>query len=234
MRATNAPPDTSTLEAAMDHDEANLPTPTTSHGEMVYRSLRTALIDQAIEPGARILETEIAERLQVSRTPVREALRRLESDGFVQRIGRSRLVATPAGPDDLGDIGLLRVEIDGLAAQLAARRATAREWNELGRLVEEIGALQDVRDIQTAHAAFHRAVYAIGFGPRMSIFVDNHIVPFIEATVNPGASSLNAQMTSRNHQKLLAALSSGDTERAVVAARQHAESGLSTARSSRA
>jgi DNA-binding GntR family transcriptional regulator len=214
--------------------DRNQPTPAISHGESVYRALRAALVNYAIEPGSRIRETEIAERLEVSRTPVREALRRLESDGFVQRIGRSRLVATPAGPDDLGDIGLLRVEIDGLAARLAARRATARNWAELGRLVDRIGELRDTGDVRTAHAEFHRAIYAIGFGPRMSIFVDNHIVPFVDVAVNPGASAVDAAATSRNHEKLLAALSSGDVERAVRAARQHAESGLSTSRSDRA
>jgi DNA-binding GntR family transcriptional regulator len=199
----------------------------------VYRSLRAALIDYTIEPGSRIREAEIAEWLKVSRTPVREALRHLESDGFVQRIGRSRLVATPAGPDDLGDIGLLRVEIDGLAARLAARRATARDWAMLRNLVHHIGEVEDEADARTVHAEFHRAIYAIGFGPRMSIFVDNHIVPFLDVAVNPGTGKTSALANQRNHEKLLAALSSGDIERASDAARQHAEGGVKAARNGR-
>ncbi len=201
------------------------------HGESVYRVLRRALVRQEIEPGSRLLEAELAERLKVSRTPVREALRRLESDGFVQRIGRGRLVATPAGPDDLGDIGLLRVEVDGLAARLACRRATARQWDELSRLVDRIAQAREPADVTTAHVELHRAIYAVGFGPRMSLFVDNHVLPYLDVAINPGAGETNAKLSARTHRRLVAALSSGDGERAVRAAREHAESGLKVARS---
>src|ERR1700676_2051318 len=96
--------------------------------EATYAQLRRELLTDAIGPGERLREAGLAERLQVSRPPVREALRRLESDGFVERSPTGGLVATPTGPDDLGDIGLLRVEIDGLAARLAETRGTDTNW----------------------------------------------------------------------------------------------------------
>ncbi len=208
-------------------DESRTTAPV-SHGEAVYRRLKTELVHQDIPPGARILEIDIAERMDVSRTPVREALRRLESDGFVQRIGKSRLVATPAGPDDLGDIGLLRVELDGLAARLMARRATLRDWADLENLAARIGESDD--NVSEAHIQFHRGIYAVGFGPRMSIFVDNHILPFLDVAVNPGNGETNAVASCHTHRKLLAALSRGDPDRAAAAARNHAVGGLKAAR----
>lgn len=212
--------------------ETDAVSPLISHGEMAYRSLRRSLLDGTIAPGSRLLEIDIAERLEVSRTPVREALRRLESDGFVQRVGRSKLVATPAGVDDLGDIGLLRIEIDGLAARLAATRATNRDWSELNHLLEAIDkAGDDPAAINAAHIEFHRGIYAIGFGPRMFLFVDNHVLPYLDVAVNAGGARVTGRNSYRTHSELLKSLSSGNLERALRAARSHAEGGLITAKS---
>jgi DNA-binding GntR family transcriptional regulator len=205
-----------------------------SHGEAVYRQLRTELVDGAIPAGSRVLEVELAERLAVSRTPVREALRRLESDGFVQRVGANRLVATPSGVDDLGDIGLLRVELDGLAARLAVQRATRRDWDHVRGLVGGLAgtAPQDAQALGIAHAEVHRAVYGIGFGPRMALFVEHHVQPYIELAVNVGPTR-SPSSVHRQHEALVRALSSGDVDRAVAAARAHAEQGGHTAKRTR-
>jgi DNA-binding GntR family transcriptional regulator len=205
-----------------------------SHGEAVYRQLRGELVDGVIPAGSRVLEVELADRLAVSRTPVREALRRLESDGFVQRVGPNRLVATPSGVDDLGDIGLLRVELDGLAARLAVRRATRRDWDHVRALVAALAdvASEDIQALGTAHAEVHRAVYGIGFGPRMALFVEHHLQPYIELTVNVGQAR-SPSSVHRQHQALVRALSSGDVDRAVAAARAHAEQGGHTAKNLR-
>jgi DNA-binding GntR family transcriptional regulator len=206
----------------------------TPHNEVVYLRLRQELLDETIKPGTRPLESSIAERPEVNRTPVRAALQRLQSDGFVQRVGPGRLVATPTGPDDLGDVGLLRIEIDGLAARLAAARATAREWEQLRASAERIAvAGSDPETLARAHMEFHRMVYAVGFGPRMSLFVENHVVPYLGVTLNAGPSRVSAERSSRDHLNLLRSLSSGDIGRAEAAARTHAESGLQVARTSR-
>jgi DNA-binding GntR family transcriptional regulator len=199
---------------------------------MVYRRLRGELLDGTIPPGTRLLEVEIAQRLSVSRTPVREALHRLAGDGFIQRTGPNRLVATPAGVDDLGDIGLLRVELDGLAARLAVERATRRDWDHVRALVDRLAEVEadDADALGAAHSEVHRAIYAVGFGPRMALFVDNHVQPSIDLVVNVGPSLGAPRAVYRDHLALLRALSSGDVERAVTAAREHAQSGRHTAK----
>lgn len=149
---------------------------------MVYQQLRHELLTSEIPPGTRMREVHIAERLGVSRTPVREALRRLEGDGFVQRINGNKLVATAEGIDDIGDIGLLRVEIDGLAARLAVARATAQDWQRLAGLAEELESATSTEDLNRRHLDFHRAVYAAAFGQRMLGFVENQVLPYLEST----------------------------------------------------
>lgn len=201
-------------------------TPKTSLADSVYRALRRELIDGAVVAGARLVEVDIAERMRASRTPVREALRRLESEGFVQRRG-TRLVATPLGPDDLRDIALLRVELDGLAARLAVSRATARDWERAQQLVDALLLVPDGDDdgLAVTHAKVHGAIYAMGFSPRVSHFVENHVLSYIELALSTGAPRSSPKSSYKAHTALLRALSSGDPRRAEAVARDHARKG---------
>lgn len=199
-------------------------------GESVYRRLRRDLLAGGIRPGARVGEELLAERLGVSRTPVREALRRLESDGLVQRVGK-RLTATPMGADDIGDIGRLRVEIDTIAASLLVERASAQDWADIGALAEKLAHLPDDAEVLAAkHLAFHRSIYAHSFGPRLSVLLNGHLLGYLELTLNAGSGRVTPSSLYREHLLLVRALSSGDPERAEVAARQHASAGVRTAR----
>jgi DNA-binding GntR family transcriptional regulator len=200
--------------------------------EATYARLRRELLTDAIGPGERLREVELAERLQVSRTPVREALRRLESDGFVERAPTGGLVATPTGPDDLGDIGLLRIEIDGLAARLAAIRGTETQWAQAFFLVAQLRTAADEAELAHTHRLLHREVYAIAFSPRLAAVFNNQLLPYIEEVVNvgPGKHS-DPEGAFHQHLSLIRALSSGDAELAVRASRDHAASGARYAKS---
>src|SRR5690349_16302137 len=106
--------------------------------EAVYERLRRAVVSGQTPAGSRLNEAELAQQLEVSRTPVRDALRRLEAEGLAVRGPGGGLVVTESGPDDLGDVGLLRIEFDGLAARLAAERGTAAQWDELRARVGQL------------------------------------------------------------------------------------------------
>lgn len=199
--------------------------------ELAYEQLRRELVGEQIPPGTRMVEVDIAERLQLSRTPVREALRRLESDGYVQRSSSGRLVATPTGPDDLGDLGLVRIEIDGLAAQLAAARGSSADWGRLVELTDRMRQAPDEAALIRVHRDLHRAIYEIAFSPRMATFFNGQLMPYIEATVNVGPGvGFDPEGAHAQHVALVRALSSGDVDRAVKAAREHAASGARYAR----
>jgi DNA-binding GntR family transcriptional regulator len=103
------------------------------------------LILEAIEagvykPGDRLVESELAERLGVSRTPVREALQRLETQAMLTRDGRSLIVAS-LDHNQLAELYAVRTELEGLAARLAARHATPEEVRVLQSMVAEDRAL---------------------------------------------------------------------------------------------
>jgi DNA-binding GntR family transcriptional regulator len=124
-----------------------------------------ALILEAIEaglykPGDRLVESELAERLGVSRTPVREALQRLETQAMLARDGRSLIVAT-LDHNQLAELYAVRTALEGLAARLAARHATAEEVRVLQGLVDEDMALigGDPRALSRANRRFHHQIH---------------------------------------------------------------------------
>ena len=198
--------------------------------EAVYEQLRRAVMHDELPGGSRLSESELATRLDVSRTPVREALRRLESDGLVVR-GPLGLVVTETGPDDLGDIGLLRIEVDGLAARLAAGRGRPADWDAVFERVERLRDAPDERVLAREHRDLHRAIYAVGFSPRLAAVFAAHLLPYIEEAVNVGPGfGADPAGSYRQHLELVSVLASGDVEAAEAASRAHARSGVTYAK----
>ena len=123
------------------------------------------LILEAIEagtykPGDRLVESELAERLGVSRTPVREALQRLETQSMLTRDGRSLIVAT-LDHNQLAELYAVRTELEGLAARLAARHATEEEVRVLQSMAREDRALLggDPGALSRANKRFHKQIH---------------------------------------------------------------------------
>ena len=90
--------------------------------QVLAEALESAIVFGELAPGGRIIEEEIAARYDVSRSPVRDALRRLEADGLVVRADHRGARVTPISRCDLDEVYLCRIELEGLAAQQAAKR----------------------------------------------------------------------------------------------------------------
>jgi DNA-binding GntR family transcriptional regulator len=155
-----------------------LPRPQGSRPEIVYRRLRDLIVRGHIAPGARIVETDVASRLGVSRTPVRGALQRLSQEGFIvgsPRLHQSRPSVAPMTREDARELFQIVAEVEGLAARLAA----SRPLRDRIRLASELAELNDKFD-QASRARtqdhnrlwelderFHRRYVEAGAGPRL-------------------------------------------------------------------
>lgn len=117
-------------------------------------------IDRGIyRPGDRLVENDLAERFGVSRTPVREALQRLETQSMLTRDGRSLIVAS-LDHNELAELYAVRAELEGLAAQLAAQHATVEEISVLGDMVaEDHNLLNDPPALARANRRFHKQIH---------------------------------------------------------------------------
>ncbi|QIE45752.1 GntR family transcriptional regulator [Pseudohalocynthiibacter aestuariivivens] len=123
-------------------------------------SLILEAIDLGVyKPGDRLVESDLAERLGVSRTPIREALQRLETQSLLTRDGRS-LIVSSLDHNQLAELYVVRAELEGLAASLAARHATAEEVAVLRDMVEQDRALVgNPGAMARANRRFHKQIH---------------------------------------------------------------------------
>lgn len=106
-------------------------------GEETYGAIRRAILDGSLRPGERIVEQQLAETLNVSRTPVREALLKLERENLVARVGRGMAVRRYSS-DEVRDIYNLRAHLESYGARLAAERITENELGAMARIQDEM------------------------------------------------------------------------------------------------
>lgn len=138
--------------------------------EVVFETLREAIIQGDLSPGERLMEVQVAEELGVSRTPVREAIRKLELEGLVVMVPRKGAYVADISLRDLSDVFEVRRALEGLAAELAADRATDEEIEELERTLVKISdAIENnrVEDTVELDTQFHELLYAASRNERL-------------------------------------------------------------------
>lgn len=127
-----------------------------SLSEEAYREIRDALLCGALEPGQRLSEPELALRFNTSRSPVREALFRLEHEGFVERLPSGRLKVAALDVAYLEQLYVVRADLEGLAARLASPLLRTVDLDAMTRSIEEMNAAVKKDDARGAIAAGQR------------------------------------------------------------------------------
>lgn len=184
------------------------------------------LILEAIEagtykPGDRLVESELAERLGVSRTPVREALQRLETQSMLTRDGRSLIVAS-LDHNQLAELYVVRTELEGLAARLAARHATDEEIRVLRAMVDEDRQLLNrPRDLARANKRFHHQIHLASHNRFLVQQLDLvHRSMALMATTSLAAEG-RSEVALAEHDKIVCAIEAHDGDAAYQALKTH-------------
>ncbi len=146
--------------------------PIAGSAEAAYQQLRELLVSGTYKPGDRLLEQRLSEQLGVSRTPIREALGRLQSDGLVQPAGRGAVVAQ-LSTDEVRHLYRYRAALESLAAELAAERNARGEISpaDIRRMLHARQAVQDAgergaaKDIASTNLDFHRFIAELSGNP---------------------------------------------------------------------
>src|SRR4051794_796607 len=139
---------------------------------VVYERLRSEIVRGELRPNERLIEAEIANRLRVSRTPVRESLQRLAADGLV--VSRRRgWVVYEHSMDQIRDIYETRAALEGFAARLAAERASWKELQHVaGILLDSAGTLRSPREpLVDVNALFHDAIIEASGNQQIVAFI---------------------------------------------------------------
>jgi DNA-binding GntR family transcriptional regulator len=195
----------------------------TSVREQVYRYLRQQITTGEYAGGIRLTEEQVADELGVSRTPIREALQRLTSEGLVERVRRGQLIVVEVDAAARAELHELRVAFDQVAARMLTAKTDAVDWDSLyARLapLSEVLHGHGVRSPQyaMAHLEFHMAINRAAFTTITSSFLERQafLYPTDDYVQQPGYEPI------AQHRTLLDDLASGDLERASTAARVHA------------
>ncbi|MBZ4645401.1 MAG: hypothetical protein PWR27_2164 [Petroclostridium sp.] len=130
--------------------------------EVIFDSLREAIIMGELKPGERLMEIQFAEKMGVSRTPVREAIRKLELEGLVVMVPRKGAHVAELSVKDIMDVLEVRSSLDGLASALAAKRINKDELKELKNIVNQFAQYMEKNNVQgliKKDVEFHELIY---------------------------------------------------------------------------
>lgn len=144
--------------------------------DVVFNTLRQAILRGELKPGERLMEIHLAEKLGVSRTPIREAIRKLELEGLVTMIPRRGAEVARITEKNLRDVLEVRRELDAFSCELACDRITKQEGEELYRACEEFAAATATRDatvIAAADVKLHDIIVHAAGNERLTEILNN-------------------------------------------------------------
>jgi DNA-binding GntR family transcriptional regulator len=199
--------------------------------ELVSDALREAIMIGTLRPGERLMEIQLAEEMGVSRTPVREAIRKLELEGFVVMVPRKGAYVADISIKDINEVFEIRTALDGLAAGLAAERITEEELEQVERLLVEIGESIEQGDIERAvevDTQFHDILYKASRNDRLVGIIGNLRELFHRFRSISMGHPGRLKETIDEHKRLVEAISQRNVELSQAVAREHMENAEGT------
>lgn len=192
-----------------------------SRAEAVYRQIRAGIRNGRYKPGARLREADLAAQLQVSRTPIREAINRLVSDRLVE-VGPSRgVMVVQLDRQQVRELYSLREALEGTAAGLAARHASAAEIEMMYELLAASRDAVSPANAAAANARFHQAIHESAHNRYLSLALEqlSDSLALLPGTTfeAPG----RGEAASAEHLAILEAIVEREPSRAEEAARLH-------------
>lgn len=219
----------STHASARDGADTRPAEATSSRSAEVYEELRRAIVEGRIRPNERLIEAELAERMSVSRTPIRESIQRLAADGLLVQSRRRGWVVREHSAQEIQEIYEVRAALEGYAARLAAERATDDMLSNITAIHSDyIRELEhSTREHMVRHNdEFHDAIIAAAGNTRLAENIkrsrENYVIHRISGFMNDE----DVRSSLAGHQELIDALLARDPDKAELVARTNVLNGL--------
>lgn len=195
--------------------------PTRSLADMVHDALVDAIYDSEMQPGERLRESDIARRFDVSRTPVREAFRRLEVEGWITQTPHSGVQVVELDRSRVMELYSFREVLEGTAAGLAARHADRAEIELMQHIHRTIRTAEGSREQTRLNRTLHDTIFGAARNPYLLAAHTNLRASF--ACLRGSTLAVDGRLTdaAREHGEIISAIGCGDAERAQEAARVH-------------
>lgn len=199
--------------------------------DVVFKTLRQAILKGELAPGERLLEVQLADKLGVSRTPVREAIHKLSQEGLVVLIPRKGAEVASISEKSLRDVLEVRLALETLAVRLACERITEenlailqQEFDAFRKAVERDALL----DITQRDEAFHDAIYNSTCNTRLVTMINNLREQMYRYRMEYIKERDKRETLVREHLEIMNAIKAGDSEAAQDAIRRHIDNQVLT------
>ncbi|MCD7882255.1 MAG: GntR family transcriptional regulator [Lachnospiraceae bacterium] len=192
--------------------------------DVVFQTLRQAILRGEISPGERLMEIHLAQKLGVSRTPVREAIRMLELEGLVTTVPRKGTVVAEITISDLEDVLEVRQALEELAVKLVCRKITKEQLAEMKGLAAEFRETlkgDDVAACAEADMKFHDAIYNATGNRRLIQILNNLREQMYRYRMEYLKDKDSHRVLVKEHEEILQALQAHDENKALAAISRH-------------
>ncbi|MGA5688685.1 GntR family transcriptional regulator [Cytobacillus pseudoceanisediminis] len=193
--------------------------------EHAYLYLKKLILEGEYQAGDRLVERELAAKLNISRTPIREALFRLESQGFVKTVPRKGVVISNISEDEVLEVFTILSSLEVLAVKLAAQRMDTSTQKELDLKIKELMELseQDEENFNSEHIQMNRLINKASKSPKLYEILSG-LIDFIHMAANMGYETPGRRKDSlKEHIDIMKALRDKDAEIAEYLMRIHIE-----------
>lgn len=194
--------------------------------DVVFNTLREAILRGDLKPGERLMELQLASKLGVSRTPIREAIRMLEQEGLAVTIPRRGAEVAKMTEKDMEDVLQVRDALDELAASIACEQITTEELEELRRTMrefEDATKTGDLKVIAEIDVKFHDIIYRATRNPKLENILNNLREQMYRYRVEYLKDEKNFPILIREHSEIVEGLSKRNKDKVIVAMHKHVE-----------
>jgi len=201
--------------------------------DYAYSEIKLRIVSGELEPDQQVIEESLASDLEISRTPLREALQRLEIEELLIRLPNGRLKVAPISVQEVEEIFVVRSQLEGIIARQATLNANPNDIQHLAQLTREIvRAAEDSRreDVVYYGSQFHSCLYDISRNRtvfKMLNQLNDHISRY--RRLGPIRSASRSIKAAKEHQSIFDHIAAGDAEGAEREMRLHIQNSLSTA-----
>jgi DNA-binding GntR family transcriptional regulator len=185
--------------------------------EKILETIRDAILKGTLVPGEKVAEPELAERFGISRTPIREAFRQLESEGYLTVIPRKGAVVTSLSERDIQEFYSIKSILEGYAARIAAERLSERDLERLETINERLAQLAREGDVKTffrVHSEFHELFIRAAGNDKLLELINQLLLKFNRLRMASLSLPGRMEISVQEHRKIIEAFKERDGEKA--------------------
>ncbi|RBW70981.1 GntR family transcriptional regulator [Bacillus taeanensis] len=193
--------------------------------ERAYRYLKQLILEGYYEPGDRLVERELADKLKISRTPIREALFRLESQGFVKTVPRKGVIVSSISEEEVIEVFTILSSLEVLAAKLASQKMTEELQCEFDQLIKKLSSMEGKTDeeISQLNIETNRLMYKAAKSPKLYEILTG-LLDYIRMFSHMGYETPGRRDQSiKEHLEILTAIRNRESEMAEYLTKIHIE-----------